>query len=788
MTRINAQQVGAILAGMAPTSSVYLVGAGGCGMSGLGHLLLDWGYAVHGSDQVENAFTRSLLERGALISIGHSVEHFRKANASLVIYTPAIRSDNPELLAAQQTQVPIVRRSSALAAIMKRQRGVCVTGMHGKTTTSALLAYALDRMGVEPSYAIGATVPQLPQHARFSVAGRDRTLFIAETDESDGSLPEFEPEHAIILNVDEEHLEYFESLERVCQEFQVFASRVTGKLIFCADDPQLVRLFAGKTYAVSYGFNPSANYRVEMDRGEALHDSAAAGRTRFKIFKRGELMGAFHTRLLGAMNVSNAAAVAALLLELGFEAADIAEGFGDFTGAGRRLEELYHDSDVRVFEDYGHHPEEIEVTLDALKELGSSRLLVAFQPHKYTRTRHLLRQFAKSFHAADKVWISEVYPAGEEEIPGVSGEVLSGAIAETGQQAQFVPNLDQLRRAVREEMRPGDLALFLGAGDITGAARLLADELETDRMEHKKKLMAELEATLSDECLIRMDEPMSKRTTLRVGGPADIYVEPDSEESLASALRFCAQHTLPFRIIGRGSNLLVRDGGFRGVAICLRHPSFAEVRVEGNQLICRAGARLKKVAIEAKQHDLSGLEFFEGIPGCVGGGLRMNAGAMGGCAFNALVSVRFMDYAGDIHERKAEELQAEYRSCPLFKDHVALSAVFQGEPAKREAIQNRMNACSKKRWDSQPAAPSAGCMFKNPEGIAAGKLVDELGLKGMRIGGAMVSDIHGNFVVNDGGARAEDVLELIEYVRAKARQERGIDLHTEVEIMGDDVE
>lgn len=788
MTRLKAEQVGAILAGMAPSSSIYLVGAGGCGMSGIGHLLIDLGYSVRGSDQSDNVFTKSLRERGATISIGHSAEQFRQANASLVIYTPAIRSDNPELLAAQQMQIPIGRRSSALAALMKRQRGICVTGMHGKTTTSALLAYALERMGADPSYAVGATVPQLANHARFSAAARDRALFVAETDESDGSLPEFAPEHAIILNVDEEHLEYYESLERVCQEFQLFASRVAGKLVFCADDPRLVRLFAGKPYAVSYGFNPSANYHVEVDRGEGAADGQSAGRTRFKLYRRGECVGSFHTRLLGAMNVSNAAAVATLLLELGFDADDIADGFADFAGAGRRLEEIYHDRDVRVFEDYGHHPEEIEVTLNALKELGAQRLLVAFQPHKYTRTRLLLRQFAQSFHAADKVWISEVYPAGEAEIPGVSGVVLSGAIDETGQPAQFVSGLEELRRAVREEIRPGDLVLFLGAGDITRAARLLADELETDRMERKKKLMAELEASLSDECLIRLDEPMSKRTTLRVGGPADFYVEPDGEESLAAVLRFCAQHLLPFRIIGRGSNLLVRDGGFRGVAICLRHPSFAEVRVVGDRLICRAGARLKKVAIEAKQHDLSGLEFFEGIPGCVGGALRMNAGAMGGCAFDALVSVRFMDHAGVIHERQAGELEAEYRCCPLFKDHVALSAVFRGVPAERQTIQDRMNACSKKRWDSQPAAPSAGCMFKNPEGIAAGKLVDELGLKGMRIGGAMVSDIHGNFVVNDGGAKAGDVLELIDYVKEKALQERGIDLHTEVEIIGEDLD
>ena len=785
MIRLDSRQAGDALASLSTTDSIWLVGIGGCGMSGLAHLLLDLGYRVCGSDSADSPFLQQLRERGVEVAIGHSAAAFRESKSALAIYTPAVAADNPELMAAEQLGVPIARRSSVLAALMRRKAGICVTGMHGKSTTSALLAFVLERLGAEPGYAVGAAVPQLERHARFPARSGDRGIFVAETDESDGTLLEFEPRHAIVLNVDEEHMEYFENLERVCEEFRRFGSRVNGRLVYCADDPRLSKLFAGSPHAVSYGFNLSATYRVELDT-DPQPSGVALPRTRFRLFRRAECLGTFQTRLLGAASAANAAAVATLLLEEGFNAVDVSAAIAEFTGAGRRQEQIFHGGGVRVFEDYGHHPEEIEVTLEALARLRGRRLLVAFQPHKYTRTRSLLSRFAGCFHAADKLWIADVYPAGEAEIPGVNGRTLADAVCQAGQSARFAPDLDRLAEEVGAEIEEGDVVLFLGAGDITHAARELAEKLEGDLMARKEEMLAELKAELTEDCVVRMDEPMAKRTTLRVGGPADLYVEPDSEESLSRTLKFCARRQMPFRIIGRGSNLLVRDGGFRGAAICLKQPAFSEIVVDGAEISCGSGARLKQVAQAAKEHELGGLEFLEGIPGSVGGALRMNAGAMGGATFDSLISVRYMSHDGEIHERAATEVESGYRSCPLFRENIALGAVFRCEPADRESIQRKMDACSQKRWGSQPAAPSAGCMFKNPEQIPAGKLVDELGLKGFRIGGAMVSDVHGNFVVNAGGARAGDVLDLIARVKETALAERGIELRTEVEIIGED--
>jgi len=312
-------------------------------------------------------------------------------------------------------------------------------------------------------------------------------------------------------------------------------------------------------------------------------------------------------------------------------------------------------------------------------------------------------------------------------------------------------------------------------------------------------MAGELAERVSPGTLIHRDEPLAQHTTLRVGGPADVYVEPASEADLAAVVGFCGARGVPFFVIGRGSNLLVRDGGYRGVVIRLAPAGFSQIEIllepasrrsgrpEACPAIrCGAGAKLKNVAMEARRHGLSGLEFLEGIPGSVGGALRMNAGAMGSQTFDVVESVRLMNFQGDIREFTPEEMVVKYRGCDTLKNHIALGAGLKGRADSPESIAQRMSAFSQKRWATQPAAPSAGCVFKNPPSIPAGKLIDELGLKGARVGGAAVSPEHGNFIVNDGNARARDVLELIGLLQAKARAERGIELQTEVEILGED--
>lgn len=301
-----------------------------------------------------------------------------------------------------------------------------------------------------------------------------------------------------------------------------------------------------------------------------------------------------------------------------------------------------------------------------------------------------------------------------------------------------------------------------------------------------QEIALELKSRLSADAVIRRDEPMARRTTLRVGGSADVYVEPASEADLSEVLRFCRAQAVPLFFLGRGSNLLVRDGGIRGVVVCLSAGAFSRVDVEGLALRCGAGARLKTIANEARRAGLAGFEFLEGIPGGLGGALRMNAGAMGGAVFDVARTVRFMDDLGAVFERDAASLNPTYRSCAFFKTHLALGAVLQGRTDQGGAIAARMKEFSLKRWEHQPKEPSAGCTFKNPAASPAGRLIDNLGLKGLRVGGAVVSPVHGNFIVNEGGATARDVLNLIDLIRQRVKASEGIDLETEVEIVGED--
>ncbi len=315
MNCFTAEAVDGLLASGPPKIPVYLIGAGGCGMSGLGHLLLDLGHPVFGSDLVWSEELQQLSARGAQVHVGHRAEQLTSAHPGLVVYSPAIRVDNPELQQAQDLGLPIVRRALLLAALVNRQRAVCVAGMHGKTTTTSLLAFALTGLQANLSYAVGGLVPQLDRHARLSP--QPESWFVVETDESDGTLLEFQPEFSLVLNVDEEHLDYYENVEAVCRQFEQFGQQTKREVIFCADDWRLAEIYAWHPRAISFGFHALATYRLARVQ-------IRAHATTFEVWHGGHTLGIFSIRLRGEKNASNACAVVALLHRLGFEPGKIA--------------------------------------------------------------------------------------------------------------------------------------------------------------------------------------------------------------------------------------------------------------------------------------------------------------------------------------------------------------------------------------------------------------------------------------------------------------------------------
>jgi UDP-N-acetylenolpyruvoylglucosamine reductase len=285
--------------------------------------------------------------------------------------------------------------------------------------------------------------------------------------------------------------------------------------------------------------------------------------------------------------------------------------------------------------------------------------------------------------------------------------------------------------------------------------------------------------------VVKLYEPMANHTTIRVGGPAQYWIELRAIASFVEVVKFLRSQSIPIRVIGRGSNLLVRDGGIRGAVIHPCKGEFDEVRIEGDLVHAGAGARLKKIASSARNAGLGGFEWMEGIPGNLGGALRMNAGAMGTQTFDQVVSVRLLDGNGELREKQRSEIEHHYRHVPELDQHFAVSAVLRGHHADRSEIDEKLEASHAKRRKSQPIGASAGCIFKNPGAKPAGMLIDELGLKGKPHGSVIVSEVHGNFILNQGGAKAAEVLDLVAKIKQTALQEQGIVLETEVQIIGE---
>jgi UDP-N-acetylmuramate--alanine ligase len=744
---------------------IHLIGVAGSGMSGIAALLIELGHTVSGSDKVSTMETDRLQRLGLRFREQHRPED--ASPVDLIVFSSAIKSDNPVLVSARNCGKPAVRRAEALAAIMRSKRGIVVAGMHGKTTTSAMTAHALREGGLHPSHYVGAEIPILGMNAHWDSRGE---YFVAEGDESDGTVALFQPEHTLILNIEEEHLDFYADLDAIEKVFGQLIMQTTGKIFYNLDDKNAARVCRSLARAICYGFADNADYRAVDIR---LKDFASM----FRVKHRGKDLGEAVLNVPGQHNVHNALGVIALASELGIGFEKIAKSLAKFEHARRRFEIKYDSPRFLLVDDYGHHPTEIRATLTTARSVGRKRVLTMFQPHRYSRTKALRKEFGRAFDDADRVVVTDVYGSNEAPIPGVTGQTIADEIVAHGHRSvSYEPRLEWVRRAIGNMLESGDLVLSLGAGNIHEQLSALAADLV---------IAEKLKEIVGQDGEVRLYEPLSKHTTLRVGGPAQFWVEPRNEQAFAELVQFCRDENLPLFVIGRGSNLLVRDGGVRGVVV---HPcggDFDKIEINGAEINAGAGAKLKEVAYAGKAAGIGGLEWLEGIPGTVGGGLRMNAGAMGAQTFENVVRVRYLDANGEAHTKTRDELEVYYRNFPLLEKNFAVSAVFRGKPAPLEEIVRKLEASQEKRRTSQPAAKSAGCIFKNPDSCPAGKLVDELGLKNSRVGKARVSELHGNFIVNEGGATAAEMLELIEKIKATARVKRGIELETEVQIVGE---
>jgi len=456
---------------------VHFVGVGGIGMSGLAEILRTMDFDVSGSDMKASDVTRRLETLGVRVQVGHRAENVE--GADVVVHSSAIAQGNPELARARALEIPIISRGEMLAELMRVKYCVTIAGSHGKTTTTSLVATVLRHAGLDPTVVVGGKVNALGSNARLGAGD----LFVAEADESDGSFLRLSPTVAVITNIDAEHLDHYGTHEKVKDAFVQFANQVPfyGLCILCIDHPHVQAILPRmQRRHVTYGTSRQADYRAKDIRFEGLE-------TYFTAYRKREPLGEFMVRMPGAHNVLNALAVIAAADELEIPLNVTREAMAQFIGVQRRftvlgqpvLEKGGKKGDVMIVDDYGHHPAEIEATLAAAQRSFDRRVVVAFQPHRYTRTQALFEEFTRAFNGADVLVVTEVYAAGEAPIENATGEALAAAITAHGHHSvRYVRDKKQVKDTLLEIVEPGDLVIALGAGDINASARELLAALE----------------------------------------------------------------------------------------------------------------------------------------------------------------------------------------------------------------------------------------------------------------------------------------------------------------------
>ncbi len=767
---------------------LHLLGAGGMGLAPLGLYLVQLGYRVSGEDNNWNPAVRGMLERaGVAVTAAGALPD----DAQLVVYSSAIAVTHDSRRRAAARGLPQVRRGEMLAEVVKGKKLVAITGSHGKTTTTAMLITALQRAGFPCGWILGGLfndsdvggVPSPRGDALPPAHADPGDWVVAEVDESDGTIGGFSPEVTLVVNLDWDHADHYPKLADLETAFAALLARTKGA-IFLSDACQLSARIAarGGFTAPVHTFGRSGEYQCHLlydtSAGQALALGGSFSLKEAKVQSHGEF------------NALNAGAALAVAQHLG--AKITTDSLAGFAGV-RRRQTLLHASTIRVVEDYAHHPTEIRALLASLRRDTAGRLVVVFQPHRYTRTAQFKAEFAAALAGADQLFLMDVYAASESPVAGGTTADIYAELKKT----KTVENITYLPgdgagmlKALKAEVRDCGIAIlaFVGAGDIEQTARQFVAQLKVEEQReaawHDFLTAARVRLTAETKLLER--ELLAPKTTMRVGGPARVYAEPAVAEDLRHLLQEAKRRQLPVLLLGRGSNLIIPDEGVDGLVISLNHENWQKFEPQTDGRVwAGAGLRLKNLCGLATKAGLKGFEFLEGIPGTVGGALRMNAGAMGGWMFDVVEEVHLMTMVGEVRALQKDEMHVDYRHCAELHDAIALGAWLRpAATADMTDIRRQIDVYQKKRVESQPREPSAGCIFKNPPGNSAGRLIDEAGLKGERVGDAEVSTVHANFIVNRGQATSADIIGLVKKIRARVKSARGVDLEPEVLLYG----
>jgi UDP-N-acetylenolpyruvoylglucosamine reductase len=725
---------------------VLLLGAGGMGMAPLAFYLKGAGVRVEAFDDHFREPLRSQMEKAGIVILD---EPEPIVLPECVIHSSAINQSHEMVKKWEKLGIPVYRRGTFIAQLFARKKVIAVVGSHGKSSVAGRLAWVLKNLNFPASFLIGA---QFVNGSMMPGEFHKSPWVVLEVDESDGTIDEFSPTITVSLNCDWDHVDQYQNKESFRATLNALFSR-TKQCIVCPNKEPLLTMAKKVNPGRLIPFSP-----VDIDHN---------------------------------FNQSNASAVKAVITFLGIS--DSGLDLENFPGLDRRQTILFNDGSRCVVEDYAHHPTEVHSFLDFRRKMeGSKSMKVVFQPHRYSRTKRLAQGFAEELAIADQLFLLPTYSAYEKFDESGTVETLTGYLPpRLRESTRIYEDFGDLRRSLRREDNPrnSDQVLFVGAGDISVWARAFS-AWECSGEDKYLAFGRFLNGRLCSSTSFTDFHPIGSMTTMGVGGDARWYAEPANIEDLKSLVEACKLFELPRAVMGRGSNLIIPDDGFGGLVLRLRGKFWSTIELRNeNTLIVGAGAKLKDICKLSCEKGLKGFEFLEGIPGTLGGALRMNAGAMGWEMFDLVEWVSFLLPDGKIQKILGSELEVGYRYCKEAYEGIALRAKLKAEgKAKHQEIRNVIDKLASARRKTQPREASSGCIFRNPSDKSAGWLIDQCGLKGERVGNAGISNLHANFILNHGDATAGEVIELIQTVRDRVKKSHGLSLEPEVNLLGQEWE
>lgn len=788
-----------------PPATIHFIGIGGISMSGLAGLLLDKGYTISGSDVAESTQTQLLHARGVEIVMGHQDPRLA-GRADVVVTTrrAELRAEI-ELGAARANGAIIVKRGQLLGMIANDLVSIAVAGTHGKSTTTAMITMALVNLGLDPSYAVGANMPLLESNTAFGT-GPHMTI---EADEFDRSFLWLTPDVAVVTSVSFDHPDIYADQDDYDAAFLQFAQGIkrNGTLVLAEDDPGCRRLRNALTAngdpqfaIVTFGETDRSDWRLES------HDDGWWFTDPDGIRHHAGLAVA------GGHNARNAlaATVALSALRISPEAAIVA--VAQFTGVGRRFEHKGRINHVDVVDDYAHHPEEISAVIAAARQTFPGRRVVAVhQPHTYSRTKLLLDRFAAALDEADQIVLLDIYPSSETDTLGISSH---DVLARLRKPAHAASGPDDAANRTATLVKDGDVVLTLGAGDITRTGAVLLDLLARNGTGSQPEAAAEdvpkartrrsdsagVEIAGHPGLIAKQEVALSLYTTMRVGGNAQYLVRASTADEIVAAQRWAADEGMPVSVIGGGSNLLVGDKGVPGLVVVAkttgeRAAGLLTVEDRDDHVVVTVGAQapLSWVGRHCAEQGWAGMDWGVGLPGQIGGATVNNAGAHGTELKDNLIAIDLLLANGETERVPASWLESTYRMTKIKqadrpRPWTVLRSVFalrKDDPAKLVALAND-HAAFRKR--TQPTGACSGSTFANPPGDFAGRLLEAAGLKGYTVGAMQLSPKHANWVVNTGGGTARDAWTLIQHARSVVKERFDVDLHPEIERIGEHVD